>query len=159
VVVHEVGVLGEIDGLEGAAVEALAAVNGFVLGGGGAPAPGLRTSLPIHSLAVVAASRALGHGFGRDFESRRRQSSGVAGCRRGAAKAAVGRARATSGHGEGTVEQRRRGLQARRGEGSNWRSRSYVDARRRCELQARRGAAGMLLGGVEQRAKREQTCG
>lgn len=53
VVAHEVGVLGEIDGLEGEAAEALAAVDGFVLGGGGAPAPGLRTSLPIHSLAVV----------------------------------------------------------------------------------------------------------
>lgn len=53
VVAHEVGVLGEIDGLEGEAAEALAAVDGFVLGGGGAPAPGLRTPLPIHSLAVV----------------------------------------------------------------------------------------------------------
>lgn len=49
VVAHEIGVLGEVDSLEGKSAETLAAVDGFVLGGGSASASGLRTPFPIHS--------------------------------------------------------------------------------------------------------------
>lgn len=38
VVAHEVGVFGEVDGLEGESSETLFAVDGFVLGRGGATA-------------------------------------------------------------------------------------------------------------------------
>lgn len=50
VVAHEVGIFGEIDGLEGESPEALSAVDGFVLGGGGASAAGLRTPFSVHLL-------------------------------------------------------------------------------------------------------------
>ena len=46
---HEIGVFGEIDGLEGQPAEALAAVDGFVLGGGGTTTAGLRTPFSVHS--------------------------------------------------------------------------------------------------------------
>ena len=48
VVAHEIRVFGEIDGLERESPETLTAVDGFVLGGGGAAAPWLRTPFSIH---------------------------------------------------------------------------------------------------------------
>lgn len=57
VVAHEVGVLGEVDGLEGEAAEALPPVDGLILGGGGAAAAGLGAPLAIHG--VPARSRRL----------------------------------------------------------------------------------------------------
>jgi hypothetical protein len=48
VVAHEIGVLGEVDGLEGQAAEALPPVDGLILRGGGAAAAGLGAPLAIH---------------------------------------------------------------------------------------------------------------
>lgn len=56
VVAHEVGVLGEVDGLEGEAAEALPPVDGLILGGGGAAAAGLRAPLAIHGVRSVCGS-------------------------------------------------------------------------------------------------------
>ena len=47
---HEVGVLGEVDGLHGEAAEALPPVDGLILGGGGAAAAGLGAPLAIHGV-------------------------------------------------------------------------------------------------------------
>jgi hypothetical protein len=60
VVAHEVGVLGEVDGLEGKAAEALPPVDGLILGGGGAAAAGLRAPLSVHGVGEIwlAVSRA-----------------------------------------------------------------------------------------------------
>jgi len=60
VVAHEVGVLGEVDGLESEAAEALPPVDGLILGGGGAAAAGLGAPLAIHGVLSVwlASSRA-----------------------------------------------------------------------------------------------------
>lgn len=55
-VAHEVGVLGEVDGLEGEAAEALPPVDGLILGGGGAAAAGLRAPLAIHGVHSVCGS-------------------------------------------------------------------------------------------------------
>ena len=41
VIAHEIGVLGEVDGLQRQAAEALAAIDGLVLRRGSAPAAGL----------------------------------------------------------------------------------------------------------------------
>lgn len=48
VVPHEIGVLGEVDGLEGKPPETLPAVDRLVLGGGGTAAPRLRSPVSIH---------------------------------------------------------------------------------------------------------------
>lgn len=52
-VAHEIGVLGEVDGLEGQAAEALPPVDGLILGGGGAAAAGLGAPLAIHGVRSV----------------------------------------------------------------------------------------------------------
>lgn len=49
-VAHEVGVLGEVDGLHGEAAEALPPVDGLILGGGGAATAGLGAPLAIHGV-------------------------------------------------------------------------------------------------------------
>ena len=58
-VAHEIGVLGEVDGLERQAAEALAPVDGLILGGGGAAAAGLGAPLPIHGVQLCLARRRL----------------------------------------------------------------------------------------------------
>lgn len=52
-VAHEIGVLGEVDGLERQAAEALPPVDGLILGGGGAAAAGLGAPLAIHGVRSV----------------------------------------------------------------------------------------------------------
>ena len=47
-VAHKIRIFGQIDGLQGEPSETLAAVDSFVLSGGGASATGLRTPLPVH---------------------------------------------------------------------------------------------------------------
>lgn len=53
VIAHEIGVLGEVDSLEGQAAEALPPVDGLILGGGGAAAAGLGAPLAIDRKSVV----------------------------------------------------------------------------------------------------------
>ena len=48
VIAHEIRILGEINGLEGKPPETLAAVDGFVLSGGGAAAPWFGTPFSVH---------------------------------------------------------------------------------------------------------------
>lgn len=48
VVAHKIRIFGQIDGLQGEPSETLAAVDSFVLSGGGASATGLRSPLPVH---------------------------------------------------------------------------------------------------------------
>lgn len=52
-VAHEIGILGEVDGLEGQAAEALPPVDGLILRGGGAAAAGLGAPLAIHGVRSV----------------------------------------------------------------------------------------------------------
>lgn len=47
-IAHEIGIFRQIDGLEGQSPETLSTVDGFVLSGGGATAPRLRTPFSIH---------------------------------------------------------------------------------------------------------------
>lgn len=47
VVAHEIGILGEVDGLEGQAAETLPPVNSLILGGGGTAAAGLGAPLAV----------------------------------------------------------------------------------------------------------------
>ena len=47
---HEVGVLGEVDGLEREPAQALPPVDGLILGGGGAAAAGLGAPLAVHGV-------------------------------------------------------------------------------------------------------------
>jgi hypothetical protein len=53
VVAHEVGVLGDVDGLEGEEAETLPPVDGLILGGGGAAAAGLGAPLTIHGVGEI----------------------------------------------------------------------------------------------------------
>jgi hypothetical protein len=59
-VAHEVGVLGEVDGLEGEAAEAFPPVDGLILGGGGVAATRLGAPLSVHGVGEIwlAVSRA-----------------------------------------------------------------------------------------------------
>ena len=58
-VAHEIGIFGKIDGFEGESSQPLTAVDGFVLGGGGASASRLRTPFSVHLILSLPLSLAL----------------------------------------------------------------------------------------------------
>lgn len=52
-ITHKIGVLGEVDRLQGQAPEPLASINGFILRRGSASAPWLATPFSVHRIALT----------------------------------------------------------------------------------------------------------